>query len=110
MGHHARVSGAPARSKGSTQAWADRPAGSRAAFALILALAMGTSTYAGYAFGVLGPSIIGEFTISRFQLGLLVDNLGSYTLAWLLVAAVFAATGAVVLAWRRVTFIADGGG
>jgi MFS family permease len=41
------------------------------AFALVLALAMGTSTYAGYAFGVLGPSIIGEFAISRFQLGLL---------------------------------------
>lgn len=52
-------------------AWPDRPLGSRLAFALILALAMGTSTYAGYAFGVLGPSIIGEFAISRFQLGLL---------------------------------------
>jgi predicted MFS family arabinose efflux permease len=44
---------------------------SRAGFALILALAMGTGTYAGYAFGVLGPSLIHEFDISRFQLGLL---------------------------------------
>jgi predicted MFS family arabinose efflux permease len=44
---------------------------SRLSFALILALAMGTSTYAGYAFGVLGPHIIDEFGISRFQLGLL---------------------------------------
>ena len=32
---------------------------------------MGTSTFAGYAFGVLGPNLIGEFEISRFQLGLL---------------------------------------
>jgi predicted MFS family arabinose efflux permease len=65
------VSGASGDSNGATQPWSDRPVGSRIAFALILALAMGTSTYAGYAFGVLGPSIIGEFDISRFQLGLL---------------------------------------
>jgi MFS family permease len=43
----------------------------RLSFALVLALAMGTSTYAGYAFGVLGPMIRDEFDISRFQLGLL---------------------------------------
>jgi MFS family permease len=71
FGHHARVSGASATPHRPTPAWADRPIGSRLAFALILALAMGTSTYAGYAFGVLGPSIIGEFAINRFQLGLL---------------------------------------
>ena len=43
----------------------------RIAFGLVLALAMGTSTFAGYAFGVLGPNLIGEFDISRSQLGLL---------------------------------------
>jgi predicted MFS family arabinose efflux permease len=43
----------------------------RLAFGLVLALAMGTSTFAGYAFGVLGPDLIDEFDISRFQLGLL---------------------------------------
>ena len=32
---------------------------------------MGTSTFAGYAFGVLGPSLVDEFDISRSQLGLL---------------------------------------
>jgi predicted MFS family arabinose efflux permease len=46
-----------------------RPA--RLAFGVVLALAMGTSTFAGYAFGVLGPDLIDEFDISRFQLGLL---------------------------------------
>jgi MFS family permease len=51
--------------------WEARPAASRAAFAVVLAIAMGTSTYAGYAFGVLGPMIRDEFAISRFQLGLL---------------------------------------
>jgi len=43
----------------------------RLAFGVVLALAMGTSTFAGYAFGVLGPNLIGEFAISRSQLGLL---------------------------------------
>jgi MFS family permease len=51
--------------------WAARSGWARASFALVLALAMGTSTYAGYAFGVLGPMIRDEFGISRFQLGLL---------------------------------------
>ena len=32
---------------------------------------MGTSTFAGYAFGVLGPNLVDEFDISRCQLGLL---------------------------------------
>ena len=43
----------------------------RLAFGVVLALAMGTSTFAGYAFGVLGPDLIDEFDISRSQLGLL---------------------------------------
>ncbi|HET9539840.1 MAG TPA: MFS transporter [Candidatus Limnocylindria bacterium] len=43
----------------------------RIAFGVVLALAMGTSTFAGYAFGVLGPSLVDEFDISRSQLGLL---------------------------------------
>ncbi len=68
--HHERVSAAP-DDPGNAVAWQDRPAASRLSFALILALAMGTGTYAGYAFGVLGPHLIDEFEISRFQLGLL---------------------------------------
>jgi predicted MFS family arabinose efflux permease len=43
----------------------------RLAFGVVLALAMGTSTFAGYAFGVLGPNLVHEFDISRSQLGLL---------------------------------------
>ena len=43
----------------------------RLAFGVVLALAMGTGTFAGYAFGVLGPDLVDEFDISRFQLGLL---------------------------------------
>jgi MFS family permease len=43
----------------------------RLPFALVLATAMGTSTYAGYAFGVLGPMIRDEFGTSRSELGLL---------------------------------------
>jgi predicted MFS family arabinose efflux permease len=70
LGHHSGVSAEP-DSQGTAVAWHDRPAASRLSFALVLALAMGTSTYAGYAFGVLGPHIIDEFEISRFQLGLL---------------------------------------
>jgi predicted MFS family arabinose efflux permease len=56
---------------GMAAPWEQRPRGARLSFALVLALAMGTSTYAGYAFGVLGPTIRDEFAISRFQLGLL---------------------------------------
>jgi predicted MFS family arabinose efflux permease len=51
--------------------WEARSRRARLAFALVLAVAMGTSTYAGYAFGVLGPTIRDEFGISRFELGLL---------------------------------------
>ena len=43
----------------------------RLAFGVVLALAMLTSTFAGYAFGVLGPNLVDEFAISRSQLGLL---------------------------------------
>lgn len=67
------MSAAP-ENQGTAVAWEDRPPAGRVAFALILALAMGTSTYAGYAFGVLGPHIIDEFEISRFQLGLLTTS------------------------------------
>jgi nitrate/nitrite transporter NarK len=52
----------------------DRSRGSlaaRALFTAILAVAMATSTFFGYAFGVLGPFIIDEFDISRSQFGLL---------------------------------------
>jgi MFS family permease len=35
-----------------------------------LTLIMGTSTFLGYAFGVLGPDLIEEFSLSRSQLGL----------------------------------------
>lgn len=51
-----------------------RPAASRLAFAVTLALMMGTGTYAGYAFGVLAPDLVEEFALSRFQLGLLTTS------------------------------------
>jgi MFS family permease len=35
---------------------------------------MGTGTYAGYAFGVLGPALVAEFDLSRFQLGLVTTT------------------------------------
>lgn len=47
----------------------------RASFAGMLALSMGTGTYVGYAFGVLGPGLRAEFAISRAQLGLLTTTL-----------------------------------
>jgi len=37
---------------------------------LSITLIMGTSTFLGYAFGVLGPDLIKEFSLSRSQLGL----------------------------------------
>lgn len=43
----------------------------RAGFALVLSLAMGTGTFPGFAFGVLGPDLIAEFSLSRTELGLL---------------------------------------
>jgi predicted MFS family arabinose efflux permease len=73
--HHAPVTRATNHGDAGPQQWLERSVGSRLAFALILALAMGTSTYAGYAFGVLGPDLIDEFRISRFQLGLLTTCL-----------------------------------
>jgi predicted MFS family arabinose efflux permease len=51
-----------------------RSASSRLAFAMTLALVMGTGTYAGYAFGVLGPDLVQEFGLSRFQLGLVTTT------------------------------------
>jgi MFS family permease len=55
----------------------------RTGFALVLALAMGTGTFPGFAFGVLGPDLIAEFALTRTRLGLLttvffgVGGLGS---------------------------------
>jgi nitrate/nitrite transporter NarK len=51
-----------------------RSRSSRLAFAATLALVMGTGTYAGYAFGVLGPDLVEEFGLSRFQLGLVTTT------------------------------------
>lgn len=60
------------------------PAGVRPiGFALLLALTMGTGTFPGFAFGVLGPDLIAEFGLSRAGLGVLttahfaVGGLGS---------------------------------
>lgn len=50
-----------------------RPLGWRVAFATVLALAMGSGTLLGYAFGVLGPALVTEFSLSRTQLGLLTS-------------------------------------
>ncbi|HET7520992.1 MAG TPA: MFS transporter [Candidatus Limnocylindria bacterium] len=52
-------------------AWETQSAAGRLAFAMVLAVAMATGTFAGYAFGVLGPLILDEFDLSRFELGLL---------------------------------------
>jgi nitrate/nitrite transporter NarK len=46
----------------------------RAAFGGVLALAMATGTYPGYAFGVLGPQLVLTFGLSRFELGLLTAS------------------------------------
>lgn len=51
-----------------------RSVASRLAFAATLALMMGTGTYAGYAFGVLGPDLVTEFDLSRFELGLVTTT------------------------------------
>ena len=48
-----------------------RPVGSRLAFGAMLALMMGTGTFAGYAFGILAPDFRASFGLSRFELGLL---------------------------------------
>ena len=52
-------------------------------FALLLALTMGTGTFSGFAFGVLGPDLIADFGLTRAGLGALttahfaVGGLGS---------------------------------
>lgn len=46
----------------------------RAAFGGVLALAMATGTFPGYAFGVLGPQLVMTFGLSRFELGLLTAS------------------------------------
>lgn len=71
MRHHLSM-----EQRATTPHSAHRPIGERGpawriAFAGVLALAMGTGTYAGYAFGVLGPELRAEFGLSRFELGLL---------------------------------------
>ncbi len=47
----------------------------RAGFAVTLALAMAAGAFPGYAFGILGPFLVDEFTLSRSQLGLLTTGL-----------------------------------
>ncbi len=54
-----------------TQAAASRALRWRASFAATLSLAMGVGTFPGYAFGVLGPYLVQDFTLSKSQLGLL---------------------------------------
>ncbi|MEX2374420.1 MAG: MFS transporter, partial [Dehalococcoidia bacterium] len=49
----------------------ERLLGHRGAFATALVLAMGTGTFPGFAFGVLGPSLVTELGLSRVELGLL---------------------------------------
>ncbi len=53
---------------------ADASLARRAAFGGVLALAMATGTYPGYAFGVLGPQLVAAFGLSRFDLGLLTAS------------------------------------
>ena len=50
------------------------PTGSRpnpVGFAALLALTMGTGTFPGFAFGVLGPDLVAEFGLTRAGLGML---------------------------------------
>jgi predicted MFS family arabinose efflux permease len=80
----------------------DRPVASRLAFGAMLALMMGTGTYAGYAFGVLAPDWRAAFGLSRFELGLL-------TTAFFLVGGTLSlVAGAATdrLGARRVMFVA----
>jgi MFS family permease len=65
MAHHPPVTATPPAPP------APRSVSWRLAFGAMLALAMGSGTYAGYVFGVLGPDLVEEFGVSRFQLGLL---------------------------------------
>jgi MFS family permease len=80
----------------------NRPVASRLAFGAMLALMMGTGTYAGYAFGVLAPDWRAAFGLSRFELGLL-------TTAFFLVGGTLSlVAGAATdrLGARRVMFVA----
>jgi len=80
----------------------DRPVGSRIAFGTMLALMMGTGTYAGYAFGVLAPDFRATFGLSRFELGLL-------TTAFFLVGGTLSLVAGPAtdrLGARRVMFVA----
>ena len=45
--------------------------GRRTLFSAVLATAMATGTFPGYAFGVLGPHLVAEFSLKRFELGLI---------------------------------------
>jgi cyanate permease len=66
------------------------------------------SRMAGRASGMVTFGFYIGFVGSPMVFGLMVDSLDSYELAWLLVAVVFAATAAVVLAWRRVAITVGG--
>jgi predicted MFS family arabinose efflux permease len=43
----------------------------RLPFSVVLAVAMGAASFPGFAFGALGPFLVGDFELSRSQLGLL---------------------------------------
>lgn len=43
----------------------------RLPFSVVLAVAMGAASFPGFAFGALGPFLVGDFDLSRSQLGLL---------------------------------------
>jgi MFS family permease len=61
-------------SEGTSAATAVRPTpplARRFAFGAMLSVTMATGTFPGYAFGVLGPDIIREFSLSRFEFGLM---------------------------------------
>jgi MFS family permease len=80
----------------------DRPVASRFAFGAMLALMMGTGTYAGYAFGILAPDWRDAFGLTRFEIGLL-------TTAFFLVGGTLSlVAGAAVdrLGARRVMLVA----
>jgi predicted MFS family arabinose efflux permease len=59
------------------------------------------SRHAGQASGIVVFGFYVGFVGSPMLFGWLVDRLGGYTLAWLLVAATYLATMAVIAGWRR---------
>ncbi|HEX2194597.1 MAG TPA: MFS transporter [Candidatus Limnocylindria bacterium] len=101
-----------------------RPVAWRLSFAAALALMMGTGTYAGYAFGVLGPDLVVEFDLSRFELGAITatfflvggplsllagpatDRFGARRLMLIAFALAAAAIGAMALAPSYLAFLA----